>query len=81
MSRERPTIHKGLALLECDSRATLEEMMRHLEELGLHSRRVGARGLAFPASEVPQVVRALRSQQCFPRIVGSGAEDSGKEDA
>ena len=80
MSREKPTIHEGVALLECDSRATLEEMIRHLAGLDLHPRRVGARGLVFPSTEVAVVVRALRSRECFPRVLGPTTDESSQEE-
>lgn len=79
MSTRKPTVHEGVSLLECDSQATLEETLRHLEGLAIHARRVGPRGLVFPTTELAMVARALRAQQCFPRIVGKTSEDSGEE--
>lgn len=79
MSVPKPTIHEGVALLECDSKATLEETLRHLEGLTLHARRVGPRGLVFPARALPAVTRALQAQQCFPRVVGEATEDGTEE--
>ncbi len=79
MPAQKPTIHEGVALLECDSQATLEETLRHLEGLTIHARRAGPRALVFPSSELVSVARALHAQQCFPRIVGHAADDSSED--
>jgi hypothetical protein len=79
MSSQKPTIHEGVALLECDSQATLEETLRHLQGLTIHARRIGPRALVFPSGELSAVSRALHGQQCFPRIVGHAAEEMGED--
>lgn len=67
--------------MECDSRATLEETLRLLQELPLHPRRVGERAIAFPACELDAVRQALEARQCFPRVLHSQVPQPSDEEA
>ncbi len=69
-SHTSATLHLRVALLECDSAVTLEETLLLLQDPSLHLKRVGERAVAFPASELEQVRRALELRQCYPRVVG-----------
>ncbi len=64
------TLHLNVALMSCDSEATLEETLLMLRGLPLHIKRVGPAAIAFPVEEMPLVRQALESRQCFPRMVG-----------
>ncbi len=78
-------VHRGVALVMCESSAILEETLRALDSSSLsqlHMQRLGDRALAMPAYEVEIVRRALEERGIYPKIVGTLEEssDSSKED-
>ncbi len=67
----RVTLHRPIAVLACDSSATLEETLLLLRELDIHIKRVGPASIAFPREELPRIQRALHQSACFPRVIGA----------
>ncbi len=72
-------IHRGVALVMCESSAVLEETLRALDTASLsklHMQRLGDRALAMPAHEIEIVRRALEERGIYPKIVGTLEESS-----
>jgi hypothetical protein len=68
--QEPSSLHLNVALMECDSEASLEEALLLLRDLSLHLHRVNLHTVAFPARELPLIRRALEARQCYPRVIG-----------
>ncbi len=63
-------IHHGLALMLCEDAAILEETLQAIDDLDLHIRRLGARGLLVPADQIDRIRTTLHDEGTFPRLVG-----------
>lgn len=73
-------IHRGVALVMCESSAILEETLRAVDASSLsqlHMQRLGDRALAMPAHEIEIVRRALEERGIYPKIVGTLEDPSG----
>ena len=77
-----PTLHRNVAMLVCDSAATLEETLLLLEDPRLNFRRVGATSIVFPARQMGLLQRALHAASCYPHVLGEQRDvvDSGGGD-
>lgn len=72
-------IHRGVALVMCESSAVLEETLRAVDTSSLsqlHMQRLGDRALAMPANEIEIVRRALEERGIYPKIVGTLEESA-----
>lgn len=72
MSRSIPgaVIHKNVAVIACDTPATLQETLHHIDDLEIDVVSIGDRHFMLPASQAPSVLSALREHGQFPRLVG-----------
>lgn len=72
MSKSPPgaVIHRNVSVIACDSSATLQETLHHLEDADVELVQIGERHLALPASQLPVVMERMRSTGQFPRLVG-----------
>lgn len=67
-------IHRNVALIACDTSATLQETFRKLGDIGLHAVPIGDRHVLLPASMARAALDRLREHGQFPRLVGRHAE-------
>ena len=70
MSRSPIFAHHPIALLRCDSAASLLEVLTLVELEDIPHQRFGDRALALPAKYAHVIRDALRKAGAFPRIVG-----------
>ena len=63
-------IHRNVALIACDTPATLQETFRKLGELEELAVPVGDRHVLIPAARARELLAQLREHGQFPRLVG-----------
>lgn len=75
MSRSIPgaVIHKNVALIACDTPATLQETLHHIDDLDIDVVSIGDRHFMLPSSQAEVVLATLREHGQFPRLVGEPA--------
>lgn len=76
-------IHRNVALIACDTPATLQETFRKLGELEIHAVPIGDRHVLVPASLARTVLDRLKEHGQFPRLVGryaDAAEDAPSDE-
>ncbi|MBA2664449.1 MAG: hypothetical protein H0U74_19335 [Bradymonadaceae bacterium] len=64
-------VHRGVALMMCESSAILEETLLAVDTSELHVQRLSDRALAMPAHQIEIVRRALEGRGIYPKIVGA----------
>lgn len=64
-------IHRNVALIACDTPATLQETFRKLGELDVHAVPIGDRHVLLPAQLAETILGRLREHGQFPRLVGA----------
>lgn len=69
-------IHRNVALIACDTPATLQETFRKLGELEKHAVPVGDRHVLLPASRAREILERLKEHGQFPRLVGSFTDEA-----
>lgn len=78
-NRAGAVIHRNVAVIVCDTAATLAETMSRLAELSLDAVCIGDRYVVMPAPQAETVLAKLREFGQFPRLVGEpvvlGAEE------
>lgn len=83
-SKSSLVVHRGVALMLCESAAVLEETLRSMDASAMHLQRVGDRALVLPQEHVPEVRQILHAQGIYPRIVAAAVDatdDGGGEEA
>lgn len=79
-------VHRGVALMVCDSEAILEETLLAMEIDELHMKRIGDRAVVAPAYQLESIREALRERGTYPKVVGEIVppdvleEDESEED-
>ena len=75
-------IHRNVALIACDTPATLAETARKLEELGdIDLVTLGDRHFMIPARQVSRVLARLKALGQFPRLLGEPVFEHREEGA
>ncbi len=72
LSRSTPgaIIHRNVAVIACDTSATLQETVHRLQDLEVDAIAVGDRHLVLPATDIGRVLDRLKEHGQFPRLVG-----------
>jgi len=63
-------VHRGVALMVCDSEAILEETLLAMETDELHMKRIGDRAVVAPAYQLESIREALRNRGTYPKVNG-----------
>lgn len=63
-------VHRGVALMVCDSEAILEETLLAMETDELHMKRIGDRAVVAPAYQLESVREALQERGTYPKVIG-----------
>ena len=71
MARIPVVAHRHLALVWCDSAASLAEVLTLVDLTSVPHQKFGERAIALPATEAAIVHEALRAAGAYPRVVGS----------
>ena len=81
MSRSPLFAHHPIALLQCDSAASLLEVLTLVDLSDIPHQKFGDRALALPAEHAHMIRDALREAGAFPRIVGEVQRPSTEDEA
>ena len=68
-------IHRNVALIACDTPATLQETLRKLGDLDVDAVSIGDRHVLLPSGHARSVLDRLKEHGQFPRLVGRFAEE------
>lgn len=79
MARIPVVAHRHLALIWCDSSASLAEVMATVDFAEIPHQRFGERAVAVPAELAPRIHEALRATGAYPRVVGELRRGEGQE--
>lgn len=63
-------VHRGVALMVCDSEAILEETLLAMEIDELHMKRIGDRAVVAPAYQLESIREALQERGTYPKVIG-----------
>ena len=63
-------VHRGVALMICDSEAILEETLLAMETDELHMKRIGDRAVVAPAYQLESIREALQNRGTYPKVIG-----------
>lgn len=63
-------VHKGVALMLCDSEAILEETLLAMDTSTLHIKRIGDRAVVAPAYQLAEIREALQDRGTYPKLIG-----------
>lgn len=63
-------VHRHVALIVCDGTATLNDTLKHLDDLDVDLVQVGEHYLAVPAHQVDAVLARMREHGQYPRLLG-----------
>lgn len=63
-------VHRGVALMVCDSEAILEETLLAMETDELHMQRIGDRAVVAPAYQLESIREALQERGTYPKVIG-----------
>jgi hypothetical protein len=82
VSRSSPgaVIHKNVAVIACDTPATLQETLHRIDTLEIDVVSIGDRHFMLPASQAAAVLACLREHGQFPRLVGDASSLLGAEE-
>lgn len=72
-------IHRNVAVIACDTAATLAETSKKISELGLDLVMIGDRHIVIPARHIPDVLGRFKELGQFPRLLGEPLFDHGDE--
>lgn len=72
-------IHRNVALIACDTSATLQETLRKLGDLEDVAVPVGDRHVLIPATRARDVLAQLKEHGQFPRLVGRFSDEAEEE--
>ena len=64
-------IHRNVALIACDTPATMEETLQKLGDLDVDAVPVGNRHVLLPSRWAGDVLAKLRQHGQFPKLVGT----------
>lgn len=67
-------VHRHVTLIACDGTSTLNDTIKHLEDLDADLVRIGDHYLAVPAHQVNLVLSRMREHGQFPRLLGEIAD-------
>lgn len=73
-------IHRNVALIACDTSATLQETFRKLGDLDALAVPVGDRHVLVPASRAREILAQLKEHGQFPRLVGRFLDEVDEEE-
>ena len=74
-------IHRNVAVIACDTAATLAETSKKISELGLDIVMIGDRHIVIPARYIPMVLGRFKELGQFPRLLGEPLFDHVDEGA
>jgi hypothetical protein len=74
-------IHRNVAVIACDTAATLAETSKKIGELGLDLVMIGDRHIVIPARYIPMVLGRFKELGQFPRLLGEPLFDHADEGA
>ena len=80
MARIPVVAHRHLALIWCDSSASLAEVLAVVDFSEIPHQRFGERAVAVPAEHAVAVRDALRATGAVPRVVGDVRRAAGEVD-
>lgn len=80
-SRKPVIAHRHLALILCDSAASLAELLTQVDLTDVPNQRYGDRGIALPAPFIDDIHDVLRANGTYPRVIGEIHQPASDEDS
>ncbi len=63
-------VHRGVALMICDSEAILEETLLAMDTGAMHMKRIGDRAVVAPAYQLEAIREAMQDRGTYPKVNG-----------